>query len=99
MRLHLAPALKKLVTILLLMVLAGEVVVYLPGNGHTTVCVQETEEKAEKTGEEKKDKQFVGGLISTSAFTTGIGHVDPYNFPGFIVPLLDHLTPPPDSLV
>lgn len=99
MRLHLAPALKKLVTILLLMVLAGEVVVYLPGSSHTTVCMQETEEKAEKTGEEKKDKQFVGGMIHATNETSGIAHSYPYNIPGFTTPVLDHLTPPPDSLV
>ena len=93
---HLAATLKKLLTILLLIILAGQTSGYFHAQTHEVSFMQEADEKGEKGAEEKYEKEYVSymslcktELLSKKAF--GFYCCDPS-----LSPVEDLLTPPPD---
>jgi hypothetical protein len=89
--------LKKAITILLLIVLAGQASVYYYEHTHEVSLLKEIEEKAEKNKDVKKDKEYVPSslvfdleLFIQEPFTTYC--IDPS-----LHPVLDNLTRPPDK--
>ena len=93
---HLAATLNKLITILLLIILAGQTSGYYHAQTYEISFMQEADEKGEKSVEEKHEKEYVS---YTSHCKTGLQLKK--DFGGYfcdlsVSPVLDHLTPPPD---
>lgn len=94
---HFAATLKKLLTIMLLIVLAGQASSHFYAKSYEVSYAQETEEKGDKSSEEKKEKEYltVPCLITLSSTDRKI-----FSHHGSTLglhPVLDHLTPPPDN--
>jgi hypothetical protein len=94
--LHLAGTLKKLLTILLLFVMIVKVSVCFYSETHEVTFLQEADEKGEKSGEDKKEKEYVLNATlkkpePSEKAIFGFHSCDPGIFP-----ILDHVTPPPD---
>lgn len=97
---HIAPALKKIITILLLIVMAGQAVGAFYIMPSSVTCVQEgddTKESGNKEGK-KETKEFLSGsyffyqaLLCKTTFFSSLAVAIP-------APEKDQLTPPPDCL-
>jgi len=93
---HLAATLKKLFTILLLIVLAGQTFGYFHAKIEGISFMQEAEDKVEKNGEEKNEKEYVSlTFLSKPAICTK-GSFTSYSCKPVVSPLPEQLTPPPD---
>lgn len=93
---HLAATLKKLLTILLLLILAGSSSGYFHDTSYEVSCMQETEEKVEKSSEEKSDNEY---LFHTSRRKPGLAEKKAffsYSCNQGLFPVLDRIAPPPD---
>jgi hypothetical protein len=87
---------KKLLAILLLITLAAQTSGYFHPEKEVISIMQESDDKGEKCGEEKKEKEFpscssiINNIVSAKR-PSGYHSCKPR-----LSPILDHLTPPPD---
>jgi hypothetical protein len=95
--LHLAATLKKLITILLLIVLAGQSSGYFHTNGTEISFMQGTDEKDEKGGKEKQDKEFATCEYSHNKVDSLQNIFATYSSDLGASSIFDLPTPPPDS--
>lgn len=99
MNVDIAPALKRIITILLLLIMAGEATGFFYSKSCELQLVQELDDKNDsKSKEDKKGgKEFVSHSLSFQPRL--INKVD-FNLTAVIIiasPVIDHLTPPPDA--
>ena len=93
---HLAATLKRLLTILLLVILAGQTTGYFHEKADDISFVKEAEDKAEKWGEGKNEKEYVSLTFLNNPGPCVNRSFASYSCKPGLSPLLEHLTPPPD---
>ena len=94
--LHLATTLKKFLTILLLIALAGQVSGYLYANAEGISLMQEAEDSGEKNGEEKNEKEYVSWVSLNKIELSPKRSFTSYSSKPCLSPQLDPHSPPPD---
>lgn len=93
---HLSATLKKLLTILLLIVLAGDSSGYLFAKSYEVSFAHQTEENCDRSSEEKKEKEYLTVPCSITFSLTDSKIFGPYGSALVLFPVFDHHTPPPD---
>jgi hypothetical protein len=90
--------LKKLLTILLLILLAGQTAGQFHTNAHEVSFTQEADDKNEKGVKEKKDNEYIAHAFRSEAEFSVQAAFDFYSCMIGLSPVVPHLTPPPDVL-
>ena len=93
---QLAASLKKLLTILLLLILAGQIPGLIHTKGYETGFILEAEEKGEKNGEDKSEKKFFPHHNYHNEDLPVKRSYDLHSCDLFLSHVLDLHTPPPD---
>ena len=94
--LHLAATLKKLLTLLILLTLAGQSSGCFPPKKDDIGFMKEIKDQGDKWGEEKNEKEYVSlSFFSKPVFSIKRSFSSYISKP-WLSPLLEHLTPPPD---
>ena len=93
---HLAGTLKKLLTILILITLAGQTSGCFHSNADDISFMKEAKDKGEKCGEDKNEKENVSLTFLSKPELCIKRSFSSYSCKPGLSPLLEDLTPPPD---
>ena len=97
--LHLACSLKKLLTILILITLAGQTCGCFHSKADDISLMKEAEDKGEKGSENKNEKEYVSLIYLGKPELHSKRSFSSYSCKPYVSPLLEDLTPPPDVMI
>lgn len=90
---------KKLLIILLVFIFANQTARYFYVKTYEVCFVLEVEEKDEKSGEEKNEKENLQIVYSHKAAIPIEDTFHYYSCRPHVAPVVDHISPPPDAIV
>jgi len=97
---HIAATLKRIITILLLLLMVGQITGTFSAKSTEIKLVQDLEEKKDNSGkkDKKESKDYDSDIFSFTNLLENKADIHSALVAATVSPVLEHLTPPPDGL-